>query len=162
MVRGRDSLLLMCYAETTGEDGTGDNDLCFSKLADKLRCGVPGPPSTHYPNGCVSISLMLLSPKCGATSPCVQADLKERLTDMCELKNPDCIVVFKFCTHFSGCKSTNSVSSATTSTQPTSSSPITGLSRSTLILLLPFFPPFGQQRNVMSPMFNPYYPSLCN
>ena len=63
MVRGRDLLLLICYAEITGEDGTGDNDLCFSKLADKLRCGIPSPPPPIIPTAVRPISLMLLSPK---------------------------------------------------------------------------------------------------
>ena len=54
MVRGRDLLLLICYADITSEDGTGDNDLCFSKLVDKLQCGVPGSPSTNYPNSCAT------------------------------------------------------------------------------------------------------------
>jgi hypothetical protein len=46
--------MLMCFAETTVEDGTRDIDLCFSMLANKLRCDVPGSPSTNYPDGCAT------------------------------------------------------------------------------------------------------------
>ena len=36
----------------------------------------------------------------------LQAELKEKLAKMYEVKDPNCIFVFNFCTHFGGGKST--------------------------------------------------------